>query len=323
MRPASALAIAITAAGALLIADFADAKRMGGGRSLGAQRSMPQATTPTAPSAAATTPGAASNPVMPAQPGTNVARPGTPAAAAAAPAASGMSRWLAPVAGIAAGLGLAALLSHFGLSETFASMLLIGLLLVGGFLLVRMLLARRAQGPRPLQYAGGAGSEPSLAKGYETQVPPAGKGSSFEPVFGGGSASGAALTTRRYPPGFDPQPFLAQARQQFTRLQTAYDRADRALLADFLTPELFAEIGRELDDRGPHAPTEIVSLNASIEEVVTEGDRHWASVRFTGLTREDGSAQPQPFDEVWNLVKPVKGSSGWLVAGIQQTEQEA
>lgn len=322
MRPAVAFAIAMTAAAALAAADFADAKRMGGGRSLGAQRSMPQATTPapTPPSASTTTPGAASNPVMPAQPGTSFARPTAPAAA---PAASGMSRWLAPVAGIAAGLGLAALLSHFGLSETFASMLLVGLLVVGGFLLVRMLLARRAQGPRPLQYAAGAGREPSLAKGYETQAPTENTGSAFEPVFGGGSASSAALTTRRYPPGFDPQPFLAQARQQFTRLQTAYDRADRALLADFLTPELFAEIGRELDDRGPHSPTEIVSLNASVEEVITEGDRHWASVRFTGLTREDGSAQPQPFDEVWNLVKPVKGSSGWLVAGIQQVEQQA
>jgi predicted lipid-binding transport protein (Tim44 family) len=43
------------------------------------------------------------------------------------------------------------------------------------------------------------------------------------------------------------------------------------------------------------------------------------SVRFTGLLREDGTVLPKDFDEIWNLVKPVDGSSGWLLAGIQQT----
>jgi predicted lipid-binding transport protein (Tim44 family) len=79
-----------------------------------------------------------------------------------------------------------------------------------------------------------------------------------------------------------------------------------------------AEIGRELAERGDQVPTEIVSLNGDVLEVATEGDKHWASVRFTGLTREDGKAQPEPFDEVWNLVKPVNGASGWRLAGIQQ-----
>src|SRR5512139_2935418 len=111
------LAVAALAVAALMISDLADAKRLGGGRSLGAQRSMtPQSPAPTPPSAVA--PGAASNPVMPAQPGAGMAKSATPAAAAPA-AKSGMSKWLGPIAGLAAGLGLAALLSHFGLSEGF------------------------------------------------------------------------------------------------------------------------------------------------------------------------------------------------------------
>src|SRR2546426_2762142 len=101
MRPIVALGVAFAAALSLLAADVADAKRLGGGRSLGTQR---QSIAPApAPSAAAPS-GAAANPVMPAQPGVAGARP-TPAA----PAASGASRWLAPLAGIAAGIGLAAL----------------------------------------------------------------------------------------------------------------------------------------------------------------------------------------------------------------------
>ena len=29
-------------------------------------------------------------------------------------------------------------------------------------------------------------------------------------------------------------------------------------------------------------------------------------------------AAPAGFEEIWNLVKPVDGSSGWQLAGIQQ-----
>jgi predicted lipid-binding transport protein (Tim44 family) len=34
--------------------------------------------------------------------------------------------------------------------------------------------------------------------------------------------------------------------------------------------------------------------------------------------REGTGATPAPFDEVWNLSKPVDGKTGWLLAGIQQ-----
>jgi predicted lipid-binding transport protein (Tim44 family) len=318
-----AVAVALVAAVSLVAADVADAKRMGGGRTLGAQRSMPSAGAPSSPSVSpATPPGAASNPVMPAQPGSpNFAKPAAPAAAgaaAAAPAAAktGMSRWLAPIAGIAAGLGLAALLSHFGLSETFATFLLIALVVVAGAFLVRMLFARRsATAPQAIRYAGATNPGTTIPKGYETSVPPSSGGARIEPAIG--SASGA---TGRYPPGFDPVPFLAQAKSQFARVQAAYDTADRRALADVMTPEMFGEISRDIDARGTHVPTEIVSLEARIEDVTTEASEHWASVRFYGLLREDGAATPQSFDEVWNLVKPVDGSTGWLLAGIRQFE---
>jgi predicted lipid-binding transport protein (Tim44 family) len=45
---------------------------------------------------------------------------------------------------------------------------------------------------------------------------------------------------------------------------------------------------------------------------------HWASVRFSGTVREAAGGAPEAFTEVWNLVKPRDGSSGWLLAGIQQ-----
>ena len=62
----------------------------------------------------------------------------------------------------------------------------------------------------------------------------------------------------------------------------------------------------------------MTALDAELLEISTEGAEHWASVRFSGQVREAPGAAPEGFSEVWNLVKPADGSSGWLLAGIQQ-----
>ena len=197
------LALAAIAALSVVATDSVEAARLGGGRSLGAQR---QATPPPA-----NTPNVApSSPVAPAQ-----ALPPK-----AAPAASGASRWLGPLAGLAAGIGLAALLSHFGLSEGFASILMLALLVFAGIFLIRMFLARRAVAPAPMQYAG-AGAAPGGSAAQFPQATPDNM-NRFEPAFGGNAASMEAPTTGKFPPGFDPVPFVQQATLQFKKLQAAW-----------------------------------------------------------------------------------------------------
>jgi len=293
------IAAVMLAATTWLAADVADAKRLGGGRSFGSQRQMTPA--PSTPNAAPATPNAPAQSMAP-----RTAPPATPAAAP-----SGMSRWLGPIAGLAAGLGLAALLSHFGLSESFASFMLLALLVVGGIFLVRFFLARR-NAPSPLQYAGPSPDrvEPSMARGT----------AAAEPVM---SAAGAAPAASRFPPGFDAAAFAEQAKQQFRNLQSAYDSGDRQALADVMTPDMFAEVAGDLAKRTSHEATMIDRLDADVLGVATEGKQHWMSVRFTGLLREDGTLLPKEFDETWNLVKPVDGSSGWMLAGIQQAHEMA
>jgi predicted lipid-binding transport protein (Tim44 family) len=307
MRKLGMAMIVALATVAFAVSDLATAKRLGGGGSLGMQR---QGVAPRPP---ATAPGAAAQPVMPAQPST--ALPGKAAVPAAA-APSGMSRWLGPIAGIAAGLGLAALLSHFGLPEGMGSFLLLALLVIGGVIVVRMLFARRNPPKPAMQYAGAGAAEPTLAK-TAFEPPPTtawGGAPKPDPVL-----PAAAPAAPPFPPGFDAAGFARQAKLQFNRLQAAYDTGDRTVMAEVMTPAMFSEVSRELAARGEHKPTEVVSLEAGVLEVTTEGDSHWASVRYTGLVREDGEANPKPLDEVWNLTKPVDGSSGWLLAGIQQT----
>ena len=291
---------------------------MGGGRSFGAQRSI----APSKPAAPAGNPAAgnsnaASQPVMPASPGATI-----PAKAAPAPAAAptGASRWLGPIAGIAAGIGLAALLSHYGLPEGLGSVLLIVLALVAGVFLVRMLLRGRASAPAPapLQYSGAGARPGSLNAINEPPVAPVWSNPQHPQPPKATDALAFGVTRNPLPPDFDADAFAQEAKRQFIRLQRAYDHADRAALSAVLTAEMFSEIGRELDERGPNHATEIVSLNAEVLEASTEGDKHWASVRFTGLVREDNAPAANSIDEVWNLTKPVNGTSGWLLAGISQ-----
>jgi predicted lipid-binding transport protein (Tim44 family) len=316
-----ALAVATLAIAATIGVDIADARRLGGGRSFGAQRqSVAPPASPSAPAGApgqAVAPGgAASNPVMAPGAASRATTPGAAAAPAAAGAAArtGMGRWLGPIAGIAGILGLAWLASALGMSEALMSLLVVLLVAVAGIALLRAILARRAGANRGPTFAGAGASQRSMG-GYAPQ--PAGR---IDNAFGGGTAAAGREVSGRYPPGFEPEPFLAQARAQFTRLQAAYDAGDRTTLSDVMTPELYSEVVRDLDARRNEGPTQVVSLFADILDVSTEANEHWASVRFHGLIREDGAASPKPFDEMWNLVKPVDGSTGWLLAGIRQLD---
>ena len=112
---------------------------------------------------------------------------------------------------------------------------------------------------------------------------------------------------------------MRAAKLNYIRLQAANDEGNLEDLREFLTPEMFAEIKMQIIERGK-APqkTDVQQLNAEVIEVVTEGNQYIASVRFYGLVSEEINAPAIAFDEAWNLVKPVDGSHGWSIAGIQQ-----
>ena len=260
----------------------AEAARLGGGKSVGMQR---QAVTP--------------KPATPPQQAT----PAAPAQGAAAPAAAPKRNWMGPIAGLAAGLGIAALLSHFGLGEGMANLLMIALLALAAVVAVKWLLRRKAPSDGALQYAG-AGSPRQQPAGTVPQF---------------GSASPASSGAAHIPEGFDSAAFLRIAKLNFVRLQASNDAKSIDDIREFVSPELYAEIKLQMDERGDTPQqTDIVTLNAELLEVVTEGNRHIASVRFSGTLREVVGATATPFDEIWNLAKPVSGDQGWVIAGIQQ-----
>ena len=291
-----ALSVCVLSLG--LVVGDAEAKRLGGGKSTGMQRESVAQRPATPPASAAAAPAASP---------------------AAAPAAAPKRNWMGPLAGLAAGLGIAALLSHFGMGEGLSNVLMIALLAMAAFVVFKLLFRRKAPAPtsEPFQYAGHGG--PGLPPQPQFENRPVLPAAVNTPDLNAPAAAGVAASAARIPADFDVEGFLRIGKLNFIRLQAANDAGNLEDIREFVGPELFAEIKLQLDERGKAAQqTDVVTLNAELLEVVTEAGRHIASVRFSGMIREDVGGAAAPFDEVWNLAKPVEGAKGWMVAGIQQ-----
>jgi predicted lipid-binding transport protein (Tim44 family) len=273
----------------------AEAKRFGGGFSSGRQSTnvMQQKQAVQAPAAAATA--------------------GASAAATGAKAAGG-SRWLGPIAGIAAGLGIAALLSHFGLGGALADMLTIALIVGLAFFAIRFIMSRLSGQSRLATQS--AGSSPN-ANRVNYQQSNATK-QAYEPVGGGGqpSTSETAIGSWFVPADFDQATFLTESKKQFVAIQKYWDEGNTSMLSNVLTEDMLEEFSGQLAHRQQANTTEVVILNADLLGIEKMSGGYLASVQFSGMIREDDNPDAKGFEEVWNLYKDQSG--GWLLAGIQQ-----
>ena len=252
------------------------AKRMGGGKSVG-QQSSNVSKKQAAPPAQAAPPVAAPAPSRP---------------------------WGAMLGGLAAGLGLAWLASSLGLGAAFGNILmalLIGVAImaaIGWFMRKRMM-----------------ASFPDLAY----QPPQAGPIVDQPTRFSGGSMIGSALTTTwTIPAGFDVAGFESAAKQNFVLLQSAWDRADTATLSNMMTDAMLKEIQQQLASRdaAQEYRTAVISLETKLLGIEETDANYIASVEFTGSIQDTVGADPEAFEEVWNMTK-LKSDGGWLLAGIQ------
>ena len=321
---------------ALASLDADAARRLGGGGSIGRQSSnVTQREAARAPVA----PGGAT------QNATTAAKPAPAPAAAGAPAPAPKKPWGAMLGGLAAGLGLAWLAHSLGFGEAFGQILMFALLALAVMVVIG--LVRRSRKPAgassgPFAFQGAGSTSPAAATAPRDYSPNnVGNDASARPfersgmaldasrhpdgTAGAGSMIGSALAGAQswgIPAGFDTPGFLTAAKRNFVTLQDAWDRADIGTLRSMMTDGMVGEIKSQLSERETHTGgqpnrTDVVMLEAQLLGVEDVGDDYMASVEFSGMIREEPSAGPSPFREVWNMTKPKSGASGWLVAGVQ------
>lgn len=316
-----ALALVLTLGGV-----NAEAKRLGGGKSVGKQSSN-----------------VSQREAAPAAPAQSAAVPAKPAAAPAAPAAAAPKKpWGAMLGGLAAGLGLAWLAHSLGLGEAFGQFMLIGLVVLLAMVAISWFMRSRRQSSAPV--SSGPLAFQGAGAGQAVTVPPAyrpenvGNDASARPwernsasfdattaQAGSGLVIGSALSGAQnwgVPADFDAAGFLQAAKTNFVILQAAWDRSDLTKLRSMMTDGMVDEIRQQLAEReahtgGPVNQTDVVMLDAQLLGIEDMGEAYMASVEFSGMIREEPSAGPSPFREVWNMTKPKTGGAGWLVAGVQ------
>lgn len=298
--------------------DAEAARRLGGGSSVGKQSSNVTQREAQRPAQQQAAPAPANTPAAQAQ-------------------GSGIGRMLGFAA---AGLGLAWLAHSLGLGEAFGQFLVVLLaVMAAGAALAWFLRSRRASpafaspyGPTaaadvaraPRQYSPDKVGNDASARPWE-RASMAFDAAKYAPPPGGVRIGSAVPGTQQpwgVPAGFDTEGFVAAARENFIALQQAWDRADMVVLRAMMTDEMLGEIRSQLAERerqlaGQANHTEVVMLQAQLLGIEDLGSHYMASVEFSGMIREEPSAGPSPFREVWNMTKPKDGATGWLVAGVQ------
>ncbi|MGV8893525.1 MAG: Tim44 domain-containing protein [Burkholderiaceae bacterium] len=304
------LALVMVASTLALSIPQAEARRMGGGSSsFGKQSSNVSRQAPARQSQA-----------------TNAA-----AAPGAAAAAKPASPWKGILGGALLGLGLGALLSHFGMGGALASMistlLMVALFAIAAMFIYRIWMRNKIGnsgnnnnlGAQPAYNgaynAGNNTPLPSIGSRIDAPSQPAALQST--PFSSGSNAPEQA--TWNIPSDFDVPGFLRTTKTYYIRLQAAWDRADTNDIREFTTPEMFGELRLQLQERGAAANvTDVVTLDAELLGIETTSNEYLASVKFSGMIKESEHAQAEAFAEVWNLSKPREGQGGWVLAGIQQ-----
>lgn len=315
------------------------ARRMGGGMNLGRQAPALRQATP-APQAPALRQNQQSN-------RQNAAQQQNTAGAAANAAKPSMMRNI--LMGAAAALGITALLSALGLSEGVGQIIMIVLMAAALYFVLRMVLglfAGRAAGNRsgaasrqtytqtqreqpqasysqaqPAAETSAASASTATAASVMPETMGARPGSVMD-MFARQNAQvaqGEGAPALEVPAGFDVAGFEAVAKENFVRLQKAWDSGDYNSLGDFTTDELFIELTHSLRERGAAKQTsEVINLDAKLLGIakMADANEHVAVVEFKGAMKIEGE-----FEEVrerWVLARKDDDSSGWLLAGIEQ-----
>ncbi|MDM9651511.1 hypothetical protein QDX81_09610 [Pseudomonas sp. CW003PS] len=279
------LSIALVLCLGLSFSFHADAKRMGGGKSFGAAPSHQtrQATPPSQPNSTAAAPGR------------------TPAAA------SGASRWLGPLAGLAAG----GLLASMFMGDGFEGLQIMDMLIFGliAFLLFRFLAARRAR-QQPQMAAAGAPYQREMPNA--DNAPAAGSN-----IFGGRLASAAPVINA--PAWFNEQSFIAAGREHFMNLQQHWDANEMDKIAEFVTPQLLEFLKRERAELGDgFQSTYVDNLDVQLDGVDDNAEKTIATLTFSGVSKTSRFDQGEPFSESWRLERAQGDNQPWLIAGIRQ-----
>ena len=269
----------------LVVPSDAEAKRFGGGFSLGKSFKTPtRKTTEAAPVRPQATPSVAPKP---------------------------------GIGGVMGGLLDGGLLGALLFGGAFEGVQLMDILLIGlvGFMIYKLFFASRTQ-PSYSGYSSG-----NDHAGAQQASPFQARDAGFD--GGSGSASldrsGIEEPDIKIPDWFQKESFLAGATHHFRALQKAWDQQDWVEIESYASPELVAQLKTNRSVLPDNQNTDVTSVMVELVNFIEEESEAVVSLNFHGWIRENGASDTTEFSEIWHLSRDLtQAESGWTLVGIQQ-----
>jgi len=292
------------------VSHVAEAKRLGFGKSIGYQKQVAPKQYNTAPKKTAP-------------------QSTKPSSATQTKPATGASKWLGPLAGLAAGGLIAAML--FG--DGFDGIQLFDILLFAliAFVLFKIFagrVARQQSAYQPVRnddsYREAHVENESVYQRQNAAASSANQGSIIGADLDDGIGQGVSDSAHFFneiPSWFNEQQFVEGAKQHFITLQKAWDNVDLSEIESYCTPDLFAALQKELSGVQPgDNQTRVDELNAEVAAMAVDGEYLVVSICFSGFIEEDTQGA-HAFNEIWHIRRLASDEGNWQVAGIQQSSE--
>jgi predicted lipid-binding transport protein (Tim44 family) len=270
------------------VPQHAEAKRFGGGFSLGKSFSTQKKVAPAPTKQTSTTKADSSAGKTGAQP----AKPG--------------------MGGLFGGLLAGGLLGALLFGGAFDGIQFMDILLIG---LALFFLMRLMGGRREPAYAGG--SDASTGAGNSQQQYR--QSATGEPMGSADADFEQDLTEVETPDWFDAEAFLAQAPEHFTQLQRAWDAQNWDEIAEYTSAELLAQLKTNRAVLPDQQQTEVVSCMAELVGFQQSRADTVVSIHFHGWIKEHGDQDTSEFAEIWHLGRvATENGVNWIILGIEQ-----
>ncbi|MDW6092503.1 Tim44 domain-containing protein [Vibrio rhizosphaerae] len=194
----------------------------------------------------------------------------------------------------------------------FMDILIIGLVAYFIFKLLRGMLAAK-QGSMNQQQPAFGGTAHRQSHVHDFEQP-----EDFSAGGGGFGAHAASDVPHRYPPAFDRAAFLNGAREHYRILQGAWNHNELDTIREYVSASLFDDLQAEREKLTGEQHTDVMYVDAEFVRADYDENRAQLSLQFSGRYRDVVEGIEEEIQDVWHLERDLTvANAPWLIVGIQ------
>jgi predicted lipid-binding transport protein (Tim44 family) len=195
----------------------------------------------------------------------------------------------------------------------FLDILIIGLIAYVAFTFLRGLLGAKQASMNKQQPAFGGNSSSMHRQSFEQ---PASNG--FEQANGGFGTHAQSDVPHNYPAGFDQAAFINGAREHYRIIQGAWNYNQLDKIREYVSDSLFDDLAAERAKLDGEQHTDVMYVDAEIVRADYDANRAQLSLQFSGRYRDAVEDIEEDIEDIWHLERDLtKDNAPWIIVGIQ------